>query len=265
MLARLYDHPARRDDELLPWNWSRRAPITGHRVGREITKILRCQWSYPRPSPDAYVERALWQLWTDAVREREMSPETGKCLTYIPCVLEATEKHAGLGGWVGAIGAVLAITVAVVGIFVALSIARSEYRHSRIEEQKRRRAEIDLITNIINAFEALVRRYSGLDQNSQEAKDFVKTHMNDPEWHSTSDLASLPVTQWPNLETYFEFKRYWFDSLQFVKMASINDVDKVEHYARWKGRHDSSIPKLRNLLRTARQSVDDELAGLKGS
>ena len=63
-------------------------------------------------------------------------------------VLEWIEKRAGLGGWVVALGALLAILFAWI-------IVRAEYL--RRQERAKRRAEIELFLKIITAFEAQER------------------------------------------------------------------------------------------------------------
>jgi purine-cytosine permease-like protein len=50
-------------------------------------------------------------------------------------VLDWTEKHAGLGGWVGALGAVFAI-------FVTWGLARAEYLRMRRQEKVKNRAKL---------------------------------------------------------------------------------------------------------------------------
>jgi hypothetical protein len=171
-----------------------------------------------------------------------MSIELG---SYVHDVLEWTERHAGLGGWVGAAGAVIAI-------FVTWGLARAEYLRTRRQERARRLAEIDLLTRIVTTFESQIQRYKDLGQDDPEAAGFNNSHMNDPEWHSMRDLAFMPVTSWPTLETYAEFKRYWFASTNFTQMAGITNANKAELYDQWRRAHDESFSKLMTLLRSAR-------------
>ena len=130
--------------------------------------------------------------------------------SFIQDVLEWTEKHPGLGGWVGAVFAVIAI-------FVTWRLARAEYIRSRRQERDRSRAEIDLITRIITDFETQVQRYKDLGQNNADAVRFNAVHRNDVEWESMRNLALLPVTNWPTLDIYTEFKRYWIASEDFTR------------------------------------------------
>jgi hypothetical protein len=168
-------------------------------------------------------------------------------MTYIPCILDIAEKHAGLGGWVGAVGAVIAI-------FVTWGLARGEYLRTKRQERVRREAEIDLITRILSAFEAQVQRYKDLGPDHPEAAGFPYVHINDPEWHSMNDLAHLPVTHWPTLETYAEFKRYWYATESFLKMAGTTNANKVDLYNQWQNAHDEGLVALMNSLKSARST-----------
>jgi hypothetical protein len=69
---------------------------------------------------------------------------------YGQAVFDWTEKHAGLGGWVGAIGSVLAI-------FVAWSLARAEYKRSVRRIIARRNAELDVIWELVGELDDHLR------------------------------------------------------------------------------------------------------------
>lgn len=166
-------------------------------------------------------------------------------MTYIQCILAWAEKHSGLGGWVGAAGAVIAI-------FVTWALARAEYQRTKRQESVRKLAEIDLFLKIITAFEAQVQHYKDLGPDDPEAVSFPNLHLNDPEWHSMKDLAFLPVVNWPTLEIYAEFKRYWSACTTFLQMAGTTNTNKGELYTRWQTAHDDAFSTLISLLRAAR-------------
>jgi len=46
--------------------------------------------------------------------------------------------------------------------------------------------------------------------------------MNDPSFHSMTDLAHLSVTQWPSIEAYVSFKAYWLASLKDLREPLID-------------------------------------------
>jgi len=114
------------------------------------------------------------------------------------------EKHSGLGGWVGAIGSLLAI-------LAAWLLARGEYMRTQKKAATRRKEEIDLISKVIADFEALLYPYISALWAGSQAKlvGFYAQHINDSEHHGMRDLAHIPVTQWPSLPAYVSFKRSW--------------------------------------------------------
>jgi hypothetical protein len=166
-------------------------------------------------------------------------------------VLDWTEKHAGLGGWVGALGAVIAI-------FVTWGLARAEYQRTRRQEKAKRRAEIDLFKRVISAFESKVQRFKELAQDKQDKSEtfrFYTEHiMNGAEWQGMRDLESLPVINWPTLEIYAEFRRYFEASNSFMLAADPINVGhaNIYYYANKQMAHDKSIVNLTKLLRDAR-------------
>jgi len=158
-------------------------------------------------------------------------------------VLEWIEKRAGLGGWVVALGALLAILFAWI-------IARAEYL--RRQERAKRRAEIELFLKIITAFEAQVQRFKDLVQkvglDNHKVGVFYNTHASDPEWLSMGDLASIPVPNWPTLPIYVEFKRYWVASHQFMLRGG---PVSTPIYVQRQAVHDESFATLKKLLQSA--------------
>ena len=124
------------------------------------------------------------------------------------------ERHAGLGGWVGAIGAIIAI-------FVTWSLARSEYLRTLQVEHARMNAEISLIREAAAEFDPIVQQYIKLyEARDPRAKDYYGTELlNDPRVGRMTDLGSIPITQWPSMEAYDAFKRYLFVSTELLQTS----------------------------------------------
>jgi hypothetical protein len=145
---------------------------------------------------------------------------------------------------VGAVGSVVAI-------FAAWGLARAEYLRTKKQAIARRKTEIELISKIISDFEAVVQRYArAAKEDSEEALKFYSKHMNGSEWHAMCDLAHLPVTGWPSLESYASFKQYWFFSLKTLETSHSATIDKNELEMQLK-QHDVWLTKVRNALKAA--------------
>ena len=171
---------------------------------------------------------------------------TCELTTYLQSIFDWTEKHPGLGGWVGAVGSIVAI-------LAAWGLARAEYLRTKRQAVARRRAEIELISKIIAEFEAVVQRYAiEVSMDTEEANKFYNKHVNDSEWHAMRDLAFLPVVGWPSLESYASFKRYWFISLRVLETSHTATIDKNELGAQLKW-HDLWLTRVRDALKTARR------------
>jgi hypothetical protein len=85
---------------------------------------------------------------------------------YALSIIDWAEHHAGLGGWVGAIGAIFAI-------FVTWGLARSEYLRVQRLESGRVNSEIALFVRITTDFQPLVQRYIELvDAKDPAAADY---------------------------------------------------------------------------------------------
>jgi hypothetical protein len=129
--------------------------------------------------------------------------------------LEWTEHHAGLAGWVGALGAILAI-------FVTWALARAEYHRDERRANARKDREVDLLKKIASEFKALMDTYFAAAGDDPLGDTFYQRHMNDPEFHSMRDLAHIPVIQWPSIEAYVSFKNYWSGSIKDLEEPLID-------------------------------------------
>jgi hypothetical protein len=128
------------------------------------------------------------------------------------------EEHAGLGGWVGAVGAIIAI-------FAAWGLARSEYLRTQRLEDARVNAEITLIGRTATDFDPLVQQFLKLYwAHDPEAGGYYNKQTNDSRWSRMVDFNKMPVTQWPSVESYDAFKRYFFASITLMETSV--DVDK---------------------------------------
>jgi hypothetical protein len=138
---------------------------------------------------------------------------------YLNAVLEAAEKHAGLGGWVGAIGALLAIVV-------TWNIARAEYNRNRRLERERRRILIKLMREATAEYDPTVRQFIELyNADSGEVADYRGLHAGDPAFARMVDFNRMPVTQWPTVEAYDAFKRY-FEITQLLQATPLSELGK---------------------------------------
>ena len=157
--------------------------------------------------------------------------------------LEWTEKHAGLGGWVGAAGAIAAI-------FVTWGIARAEYFRTRRQARLRRREEIRFLRTIIYDFELLFQTYAEAAlAGNPSAVNFQQRHMNDAEQHAMVDLAHIPVTEWPSLNAYIAFKRYWYFAITALNLSQHETIDKDALRSQL-SEHDIWLRRLREGLQT---------------
>jgi hypothetical protein len=130
-------------------------------------------------------------------------------------VAEWCEKHAGLGGWVGAVGAIVAI-------FATWGIARAEYSRAKRLETARRNEEIALFERIISDFNPIVLRYLELvDANDRDAIDYAGKWVSDPKRRRIDDLDRMPVTQWPSVASYDSFKRYFTAATSLLATSAI--------------------------------------------
>jgi len=143
--------------------------------------------------------------------------------SWMAVVSDWTEQHAGLGGWLGAIGSIIAI-------FLAWWLARWEYRRDHKAEVDRRKSQLNMFVQVIEDYEAWIRPYfDDLDARSTFAIDPRRFDANDPRCHAMRDLAHIPVTLWPSVEAYLAFKKYWHAS---ISVRSIGDDSGEKKSAR---------------------------------
>lgn len=126
-------------------------------------------------------------------------------------IIHWAERHAGLGGWVGAIGAILAI-------FVTWGLARAEYHRVQRVEADRVNSEIALFVRITSEFQPLVLRYIELvDAHDPEAEGYFQKQQDEARFLRTADLNWMRVTEWPSVESYDAFKRYFLAAYRLMQ------------------------------------------------
>jgi hypothetical protein len=135
----------------------------------------------------------------------------------------------------------------------------------------KRRAEIDLFTKIITAFEVHVQRYLVLRREVDKGKiellgkmgSYYNTHKDEHEFQSMFDLVSMPVTSWPTLEIYAEFKKCWVSTKTMMQLGDIRNTERVEFHAQLKKTRDDSIVTLMKLLQDERTRLGDGIHSLR--
>lgn len=103
------------------------------------------------------------------------------------------ERHAGLGGWLGSVGTVLAI-------LAAWWLAHQEYLRAVALDNERTNSEIAMISRTANEFDKFVQQYiQAAESGDVTDNNFYSAHINDAEFHRTNDLNNMPITQWPSV------------------------------------------------------------------
>jgi hypothetical protein len=146
------------------------------------------------------------------------------------------EKHPGLGTWVGAAGAVIAI-------LAAWSLARAEYNRVQRLEAQRFNSEIALYQWITAESLSLANQYMSLaEAQDPSAVTFDSRHNNEGVYRRLVDLNFIPATQSPSVEAYDAFKDYIMVFLQLLQTPASGDA---------KGRFDSLKARLQHKLQKA--------------
>ena len=98
------------------------------------------------------------------------------------------ERHASLGGWVGAVGAIAAI-------FAAWLLAQAGYLRPQRLEDGRMNAQISLIGNAASQFDPLVQRYIklALGKDSKVA-EYYHRRIDDALVEKMIDLNTMPIS-----------------------------------------------------------------------
>jgi hypothetical protein len=151
---------------------------------------------------------------------------------YVHPLVEWPERHPGLGGWVGALGAILAI-------FVTWGLARSEYLRVQRLQSDRTNSEIVLFVRITSEFQPIVARYIELvDTHDPAAASYFTQQQDDARFLRTADLNGMRVTEWPSVESYDAFKRYFLASYRLMQTPTENAMLEARRKA-YEGTYDA--------------------------
>jgi hypothetical protein len=139
---------------------------------------------------------------------------------WFEAVDEWCHNHEGLGGWVGAIGTVIAI-------FVTWGLARLEYRRTLKEQARRKASEIDTIHLVIEAFKGMLDYYYEIAvANDPGAIGFYSNKEGNGAIEAMQDLAQMSVISWPTISLYVDFRWYFGLAVQVLETSNSNPIDK---------------------------------------
>src|SRR5260370_14222212 len=189
-----------------------------------------------------------WGYWGNCtVRKlgRRMQQSWSTIGNYTQLLIDWAEKHAGLGGWVGEIGDIIAI-------FVTWGLARAEYSRAQRLEDNRVNAEISLFMRITSEYQPFVQDYLKLvDAHERAAIDYRAKQDNDVRWLRLVDINWMPITQWPSVESYDAFKQYFSTSQKVLETAPTDDLRPIME-ARRKS-YEGTFEALQRALNAARR------------
>jgi hypothetical protein len=136
------------------------------------------------------------------------------------------ERHASLGGWVGAVGAIAAI-------FAAWLFAQTEYLRAQRLEDGRVNAQISLIGDTASQFDPLVQQYIKLAlEKDSKVMEYYHKRIDDPRMEKMIDLKTMPSS-----EVYHAFNEYLFSSIMLMETSADEDTsiklqDRITAYGR---------------------------------
>jgi hypothetical protein len=164
---------------------------------------------------------------------------------YLQSVLEWPEKHAGLGGWVGALGAIVAV-------FVGWLIARNEYLRNQRQAAARLKAEMVLMLEVVIEFEVALEQFVNFfNAEDSRTEEYKLALLDEPQYTSLQDLAELRVNAWPSLESYRAFRKYWLASNRLLDSTNIKALTEKGRWDAYKERgisHNKALDRLKNAL-----------------
>jgi hypothetical protein len=181
--------------------------------------------------------------------------------TYISDLLQWAETHAGLGGWVGATGALLAI-------LATWLVANGQMRRDRRARISERKQYVDLISDSITGLENILEPFLVIARsgNITHQPNFGQRSLTVKNAVAENDFVKIHVKDWPSVGTYRYFRAYWYNTnralsiaYDLVKMPQPADpIDVQKHsnsIARYVKERDEALMLLRSALHTARSST----------
>ena len=156
------------------------------------------------------------------------------------------ERHAGLGGWLGSVGTVLAI-------LAAWWLAHQEYLRAVGLDNERTNSEIALISRTASEFDRLVQTYiADVKVGNYHNNYFYRSHLNDAEFRRLDDINSMPITQWPSVASYDAFKRYDFAAITVLKTSEDLDWSSIGFERRVEA-YEGTLEEVQKALNAARK------------
>jgi hypothetical protein len=139
-------------------------------------------------------------------------------------------RRAGLGGWVGALGAIAAI-------IAAWLLAEADLRVHRLEDG-RVNDQISSIIHTASQFDSLVQQYIKLAlEKDSKVKEYYYRQIDDPRVERMIDFKTMPISHWPSVEVYHAFNEYYFSSIMLMEGSADEDMsiklqDRIATYER---------------------------------
>ena len=133
------------------------------------------------------------------------------------------DQHAGLAGWISVL----------VAIAVAFGVILADRLSTRRDRNAAVNAEINQISQAASEFDAIVQQYIKLvHARDPQANGYYDKQVGDRRLNMMNVFIKMPVDQWPSVDSYNAFKRYYDASFRLLETSadrsqSINTKDRI--------------------------------------
>jgi hypothetical protein len=171
---------------------------------------------------------------------------------WFKAVADWCRDNEGLGGWVGAIGAVIAI-------FVTWGLARAEYQRTKRESVAQKLRQLSMLHATIYVGDGIIMSCAEnvIKNDSAVVEYWYNESKNGTKVRLLEELDKLPITDWPNPMIVLSFRPYWrsasrfLESLGSAQLTRDERVELVDDYKKNRANLEESFAAIEGYIKSA--------------